>query len=508
MARSNSLRYLLPTTLGFLGLLTLKANSWATDADSSDSASQMTAQTTTSVSVEAPELNVEEYQLENGLSILLSQDHTLPFVSTEVVYLVGSSYEQKGRTGFAHLFEHLMFQGSENYNQEYFTPLEPIGAKVNGTTNRDRTNYYELVPKQYQELSLWLESDRMRSLLPALTQEKLDNQRDVVKNERRQRYENQPYGMAWWYLSEALYPPGHPYRHTPIGSHEDLSAASLEDVKAFFETYYVPANAALVIVGDFDKEKTKADIEKYFGDMPSGERAPAPQAAEPQLTGISHWTIEDKVTLPRIYLAWPTPPLYAKGDAELDLLSSVLATGKTSRLFKELVYDKKVASSIHAFQMSMKLSSSYIVEVTAAPGTQVEELYSSTISALEKALAEKPSAQQLQRARNSFKKSFFRQLESYSSRASLIGNYFLHQGRGDYLQADFERYEKASSEDVIQAGRSYLTLDRFVRIDILPGNPQAEVKKSFQEAEKPVPPPLSSDKQATQQASDSSQGKK
>src|SRR5688572_24410040 len=321
----------------------------------------------------APKLPVEQYQLDNGLTVLLSEDHSLPLVSVEVLYLVGSGHERVGRTGFAHLFEHLMFQGSEHFDHEYFKPYEPIGGQVNGTTSRDRTNFFEVVPSNYLATPLWMESDRMQSLLPALTQEKLDNQREVVKNERRQRNENAPYGMADIYLGEMLYPPGHPYRHTPIGSHEDLTAATLDDVKAFFETYYVPANAALALVGDFDKVAAKQLIQRYFGAIPAGRRAERPVAAPPPVTPV-HWQKTDDVPLPRIYLAWNTPALFAPGDAELDLLSSVLSSGKTSRLYYPLVYDKKIAKEVEAYQVSQQLSSYYVVEATAAPGQSVDAL--------------------------------------------------------------------------------------------------------------------------------------
>ena len=423
------------------------------------------------------QLPVEQYQLENGLTVLLSEDHELPFVATEIVYLVGSSYEKSGRTGFAHLFEHLMFQGSEHFDKEFFAPLEPIGARVNGTTNRDRTNYYEQVPKQYAELPLWLESDRMRSLLPVLTQSKLDNQRDVVKNERRQRYENRPYGMAWWYLTQAIYPDGHPYQHSTIGSHEDLSAATLEDVKSFFAEYYVPQNAAIIVVGDFEAEVTKANIIKYFADMPAGKRAPQPVAAPVELTGVTHWVLEDQVALPKIYLSWPSPALFAPGDAELDLLSSVLTGGKSSRLFQDLVYEQRLAKSIDAYQASMKLSSNYVVEITAAPGTSIEELEKALFLALEKALKTAPTESELLQARSRYKKGFYQRLESYSSKASLIGNYFLHTGKGDYVEKDFARYAAPSPEQILSAGQKYLDLKRYIRIDVLPGDKNTPLKK-------------------------------
>ena len=233
-----------------------------------------------------PENLVTEHRLGNGLTLLLSEDHRLPVVAVEVRYLVGSAHEVAGRTGFAHLFEHLMFQGSVNYDEEYFKPLEPIGARVNGTTNTDRTNYYEQVPSEYLERVLWLESDRMESLLGALTQAKLDNQRDVVKNERRQNYEDRPYGLAFKHLANNLFPKGHPYHHLPIGSHADLTAASLDDVRAFFKRYYCPANAIITITGDFDSEETLGLVERYFGDIAPGTRSPKPVAQPVKLTSI------------------------------------------------------------------------------------------------------------------------------------------------------------------------------------------------------------------------------
>ncbi len=426
---------------------------------------------------QVPDLPVEQYRLENGLTVLLSEDHQVPAVAVEVVYLVGSGHEREGRTGFAHLFEHLMFQGSAHYNQEYFTPYVPIGAEVNGTTNQDRTNYYELVPSQYAELPLWLESDRMRSLDEVLTPQKLNNQRDVVRNERRQRYENTPYGMAFWHMAEALYPPGHPYHHTAIGSHEDLAAATLEDVRAFFKKYYVPSNAALVIVGDFQPQEMRALIKKYFADISGGSRAPAPEAKTPELENPKHWVIQDEVELPRVYYAWHTPALFEPGDAELDLLSSVLTKGKSSRLFHSLVYEKKLAKDIAAFQISRKLSGVYVIEATAAPGTDLEELAQALETQLDQALSTPPTPQELARAKNAYKKTFFQRMEGYSSRASLLGSYFLFTGSGDYLDADYERYVSATPLGVQRAGKKYLDMDQVVRLDFIPGQKDAPIEK-------------------------------
>src|SRR4051794_8427884 len=255
---------------------------------------------------QVPGLKVEKYTLPNGLQVILHEDHTTPVVGVNLWYRVGSMNEKAGRTGFAHLFEHLMFQGSQHHDDEYFGPLEKIGANLNGSTSQDHTNYFETVPSNALELALWLESDRMGFLVPALSQQKLDNQRDVVKNERRQSYDNRPYGQAHEALLEALYPPDHPYHHSTIGSMADLSAASLDDVAAFFRTYSNPNNASLCIAGDFDPAETKRLVEKYFGPIPAGPRIERLAPRVPTLARPERVTLKDQVSLPRVELVWPT----------------------------------------------------------------------------------------------------------------------------------------------------------------------------------------------------------
>jgi zinc protease len=413
---------------------------------------------------------VEQYSLENGLTVLLSPDHRVPVVATEVRYLVGSGNERRGRTGFAHLFEHLMFQGSQHHDAEYFRPFEPIGGIVNGTTSRDRTNYFEQVPSNYLETALWMESDRMQNFLPVLTQAKLNNQRDVVLNERRQRYEDQPYGMAWEYLAGALYPEGHPYHHTAIGDPVDLNAANLDDVAAFFREYYVPSNAVLTIVGDFDRDQTKALVARYFGSIPGGKRAVPPSAPRPTYPGVVHLRHTDDVKLPRVFLAWPTPPLFAPGDAELDLLSAVLTRGKTSRLYKPLVYDQKVAKDVAAFQASERVSSYYVVMATAAPGKTVEELHAALLAALRSALATPPTEEELRSAVNQYKKDFYSRVEDVVSRATLLSTYYHFTGNPDYLAKDLARYVDATPATVHAEARRFLDLERHVRVDITPAS--------------------------------------
>lgn len=421
-------------------------------------------------------LPVEQYELKNGLTVMLSPDPRVPIVATELVYLVGSSHEPAGMTGFAHLFEHLMFQGSRHHDAEYFAPFEPIGAEVNGTTSQDRTNYYEHVPKQFAELSLWMESDRMRSLLDVLTQEKLDNQRDVVKNERRQRYEVTPYGMDYLYLNQGLFPAGHPYQHSPIGSHDDLTRASLDDVKAFFRRYYCAKNAGLVVTGDFEVAAMKALIEHYFGDIESGERAATPAPAPVTLPAPVHLLAEDDVELPRLYLAYHSPALFSPGDAELDLLSLILSEGKSSHLFRDLVYDQKLAKDVSAYQMSHKISSVYLITITAAPGVALDELATKAQESIERAKKTPPSEAELARAKSQYKKDFYHRLESVGERASLIGSYFLQTGRGDTLLTDYRRYQEATAKGVHDAFLQYLRPDQQVRLDLLKGKKRTPLR--------------------------------
>lgn len=414
-----------------------------------------------------PEIDVQTHTLANGLTVLLSRDTRLPVVAVEVRYMVGSAHEREGRSGFAHLFEHLMFQGSKNYDDEYFKPFEKVGGSVNGTTNTDRTNYFERVPKEYLELALWMESDRMEHLLDALTQAKLDNQRDVVKNERRQRYENTPYGMVWKYFHENLYPKGHPYQHTTIGSHEDLTAATLDDVKGFFRTHYVPKNAIVTIVGDFEPKATLAMVERYFGHLPPGERTPMPEVQLPP-PKKEHMVEKDDVKLPRVYLAWHTPALYAEGDAEMDVLASVLSDGKTSRLYKPLVYDKKVAKDVSAYQVSRALGSMFVVQATVAPGGSMDELAEELDAALKVALATPPTEDEMLRAVNGWRKSFYGRVEDVLSRAQLLSTYFHLTGKADYVASDLARYTKLKATDIAKAAKDYIHLDKPLRIDIVP----------------------------------------
>ena len=293
-----------------------------------------------------PKLNYTEYKLKNGLRVIMHEDKSTPIVAVNVWYHVGSKNEVPGRTGFAHLFEHMMFQGSKNYNNDYFAPLQEAGANLNGSTNTDRTNYYEVVPSNFLELALFMESDRMGGLLEAMTQDKLDNQRAVVQNERRQRYDNQPYGTAFEKISEIMYPADHPYHWTTIGSLADLNAASMDDVKGFFRQYYTPNNATLVVAGNFDQKQAKSWIEKYFGPIQTGSAITRPNPKTPTLSGEIRKSYEDDVRLPRLYMAWHTSAQGSKDEPALDILGAVLSSGRGSRLQKKMVMTSKSSRAL------------------------------------------------------------------------------------------------------------------------------------------------------------------
>ncbi|MGH9328915.1 MAG: M16 family metallopeptidase, partial [Vicinamibacterales bacterium] len=310
-----------------------------------------------------------KHTLPNGLDVIVHEDRGCPIVAVSVWYHVGSKNEAPGRTGFAHLFEHLMFEGSEHHDHGYFPPLQEAGASMNGSTNADRTNYWEVVPSNAIDLALWMESDRMGYLLAALTDAKFTNQRDVVLNERRQNYENRPYGLAGIAIVAALYPSDHPYHWLTIGSADDLRAARIEDVRTFFRTYYHPGNASVAIAGDIDPDRALALAEHYFGDIPGGSPAAKVVVEMPlSIASESRLLLEDRVELPRLYLAWHTPALFADGDAEMDLVADVLSHGKTSRLYRSLVYEKRIATEVAASQNSRDMSSFFQIVATATPG--------------------------------------------------------------------------------------------------------------------------------------------
>jgi len=399
----------------------------------------------------APAISVpfEQYTLPNGLHVILAEDHSVPFVWVNVWYWVGSRDEKAGRTGFAHLFEHLMFQGSEHANDDFFAPLQKVGAQVNGTTNLDRTNYFEGVPSAELPRALFLESDRMGWLVQALTEEKLANQKDVVRNERRQRYENVPYGLAWVYLYENLFPEGHPYHVPTIGKHEDIEAASLTDVSQFFQTWYLPNNASLVVSGDFDPATTKQLVAGWFGDVASGPE-PERRTIEPAKLDAPKIVraTDEKAAYEKVWLAWLSPAVLAPGDAELDLLSSVIADGKDSPLYRVLVREKQVAQDVSAAQMSQDLQSAFLITATVAPGHTGDEL----VAAIDEVLAEVKSRgvteAELAVARTQYEVGFYGSIASIQGKADRLNSYFRATGNPDGFAADLARYHAATAERV------------------------------------------------------------
>ena len=412
-------------------------------------------------------------KLGNGLEVIVHEDHRTPIVSVNLWYHVGSKDEPAGKNGFAHLFEHVMFQGSKHVPEDtYFRDLERAGAtSINGTTSSDRTNYFETVPKNRVELALWLESDRMGFLLDHVDQATFASQRDVVKNERRQNFENAQYGMVEQFICAEMYPKGHPYHLLTIGSPEDLDAATLDDVKAFFRTWYVPNNATLVIAGDIDAAAALALAEKYFGPIPAGVVPDRSKWNEPPpvtLDGTKTISVAAGVELPRVYLAWPTPPIFRSGDGELDLASNILTGGKTSRLYKRLVYDLQVAESVYAYEQSEQLGSKYVIVATAQPGHTADDLRKTIDEELTRLATDGVMADELARAKANALSGMIFGLESDSARANVINSYNQLAHDPGYLPKDMERYATATTASVTDAVRKYLPLDRRVVVLVKP----------------------------------------
>jgi predicted Zn-dependent peptidase len=424
-----------------------------------------------------PQITFEKYALPNGLEVILHEDHRIPEVAVDVWYKVGSKDEADKRTGFAHLFEHVMFQGSKHVPEDkHFEYLQKAGvSNANGSTGTDRTNYFEVVPSNQLELALWLESDRMGFLLdrPGF-KETVDVQRDVVKNERRQRVENRPMGLVERVELEALYPPAHPYHHEVIGSMEDLSAASVDDVKGFFRTFYVPNNACLVIAGDFDRAKTKALVEQYFGPIPRGGAIPRRSAAAPEHRAPQAVSLEAKVQQPQLTLAFTTPANFAPGDRELDVLANVLGNGKSSRLYKRLVYELKIAQSVSAAQDSLMLASDFEITASPMPGHTLAELDAVIKDEIAKLQAAPVDAVELERAKNQIESGTVRALEPLIARAERLQHYNYMVGDPGYLAEDLRRYRAVDAVAVQHAAQTYLRPESRVFITVEP-NPAAPI---------------------------------
>jgi zinc protease len=410
------------------------------------------------------------HRLDNGLSVILHEDHACPIVAVNVWYHVGSKNEVPGRTGFAHLFEHLMFEGSAHHDGGYFHPLQEAGALLNGSTGTDRTNYWEVVPTNAFELALWMESDRMGHLLPALTEAKFDNQRDVVLNERRQNYENRPYGLAVMATVAALYPPDHPYHWLTIGSADDLRAATVDEVRDFFTRFYHPANASLAIAGDIDSREALDLVEAYFGDIPAGPPV-LPVTRDARLSHEARLLLDDRIELPRLYLAWHSPPMYARGDAEFDLAADILAGGKTSRLYQALVYAGRMATEVAAFQNSRQLSSFFQVIATAAPGHTLGEIEAVMNDELERFASEGPTADELERSLAQAEAQFVYRLQTvggFGGKSDQLNAYNVYLGDPGYFRQDLDRYRAATRESVREAVAEWLVSKPRVTLSVVP----------------------------------------
>jgi zinc protease len=418
------------------------------------------------------EVAYTQFTLPNGLRVILHEDHSVPIATVNTWFHVGSAREKPGRTGFAHLFEHLMFMGSGHVKPGEFDQwLEAAGGENNASTGNDRTNYYINVPSNALDLALFLESDRMGYLLDTMTPKTVDAQRDVVKNERRQSYENRPYGLAQPTLSEMLYPEGHPYHWPVIGYMPDLTAASHEDVVDFFKKYYAPSNASLVVAGDIDPVKTRALVEKWFGDVKAAPRPEPMTIPGVALTGVKKKTLTDRVQLPRLYMAWLTPPHLTPGDAELDVVADVLAGGKNARLYKRLVYDMQIAQDVSAFQGSAALSSSFQIVATARPGHTIAELQKVIDEELLKLQREDPAAREIERSVNTIEASFYNRMErlgGFGGKADQINGYFSETGDPDWFNEDLNRYRALSPSDIRAAAAAFLPLDRRVELIVEP----------------------------------------
>src|SRR5262245_52290590 len=414
--------------------------------------------------------------LPNGLDVIVHEDHQVPLVAVSVWYHVGSKNEVVGRTGLAHLFEHLMFEGGQHQPRGYFEPLQEAGATLNGSTSADRTNYWEVGPASTARLALWMEADRMGWLLPALTQARFDTQRDVVLNERRQNYENKPYGLAQFAVAEALFPAGHPYRWPTIGSADDLRATTLDEIRAFFTRFYHPGNASLAIAGDIEAARATDLANELFHEIPAGP--PVERVVAPEVPAVG-WrlVLADRVELSRLYLAWPSPALFAGDDAELDLAADLLANGRTSRLYRRLVHEQRIATELGAAQSPRELGGMFQILATAAPGHTLIELEDAIADALHELADRGPTPEELERSRGQAEAAFtyrLRTLGGFGGRADQLNAYNVYRGTPDGFEHDLQRYLDATSESVSAAVRRWIDPARAVALSVVPIGQEAQ----------------------------------
>jgi zinc protease len=415
-------------------------------------------------------LEYEKYKLNNGLEVILHQNDNHPLVSVNLWYKAGSSNERKGKTGIAHLFEHMMFQGSQNVPKEmHFRYIQEAGGTLNGSTNFDRTNYYEKVPSNFLELILWLESDRMGLLLPSLTQDKLNNQIDVVRNERLERYDNQPYGLAWEILINNLYPEGHPYSWPTIGYVDDINSYTLIDVSDFFKAYYSPSNACLTIAGNFNKDNARELVDKYFGDLKNNKIPDEIIIPPVDLKENKLITRTENVQLERIYLAWATEKAFDPFDSSFDILGDILSGSKNARLYKSLVYDRELAQDISAYQFSGKYAGHFMVVATAKPGVSLTTLKDEIFRELENVSENGVTPREIFRSKNGIKSSFIYSMQNIESLADQLNYYNFYSGEPNSFNNDLTRYENVTCENIKECVNKYLRKN-YVELQISPAN--------------------------------------
>jgi zinc protease len=430
-------------------------------------------------------LTFTKQTLANGLDVIVHEDRRMPLVAVSVWYHVGSKNERPGRTGLAHLFEHLMFKGSAHQPRTFFEPLQEAGGSLNGSTSTDRTNYWELVPAGAERLALWMEADRMGWLLPALTEASFQTERDVVLNERRQNYENRPYGMAPLAIMSAIFPGDHSYHWPTIGYSDDLRATSLDDARSFFSRYYHPGNASLVIAGDVASDDAFALADELFGGIAAGP--PVPAVTSPPVHAEQRRIVfEDRVELPRLYLAWPSPALFAPDDAELDLVADLLANGRTSRLYRRLIHEQRIATELAASQSSRELVSVFQIVATAAPGHTLEEVHAVIQDELRRVISGGVEPDELDRGRAQAEAAFIYRLQSlggFGGKSDQLNAYNVYRRRPDYFDADLQRYLTATTTGLQATAARWLNPDRALTLSVVPPGAAADALADSSPAE-------------------------
>ena len=415
-------------------------------------------------------LNVQyqKYNLSNRLNVILYQNKNLPSTVVNIWYNVGSANEVKGKSGLAHLFEHMMFQGSKNVAKEmHFRYIQEAGGNLNASTSFDRTNYFEKLPSNEVELALWLESDRMGFFLDALDQVKLDNQKSVVLNERLERYDNQPYGLAWEKILCNLYPNNHPYSWPTIGYDNDIKSYSLDDVQSFFNQYYSPANSSIVVAGNFDSDKIKMMLEKYFGEIKNNGTPQFPKAQQANLSETKFVIHEDKVNLERIYLAWHTQHAFNEDDAALDVLADILTGSKNARLTKKLIYELQIAQDVSSMQFSGKYGGHFMIVATAKPGKSLDDIKKIIFDEISSLISKNISEQELVRSKNVIKSNFIYSLQNLDTVADMLNLYDFYLGEPNSFNFDLNRYNNCDATKIQNAAEKYLT-GNYLDLRILP----------------------------------------